>query len=644
MSAKILIVEDQFVEASTLKRTLEKAGHIVCGIAMSFDQALPYLKMERPDIVLLDIFLKGSLTGIDLASILSKENIPFIYLSANSNASTLEAAKATRPYGFLVKPFREKDVLIALDIAGYRHNYSASLLAEQERLLRELLDNVVKEKNTPEKNRILLAKALKRFVPFEYIVVDTDRESDDVDAVFCCQRIGYDDYLLSNGTQFLEQSGIKAAAYNFWRNSQAQFREPIIGNNKDLIRSCNDDAVLKSIMDTCKVRSKMGVPLLVNGTTKMYISFFSKQDQIFRPGQLEILNPLRSLLTLVIEQTRIDPERKIRDEEASMMEISQSEINPLEDIVGKSPKLLHTLDQVVQVANYDTLVLILGETGVGKEGLVKAIHKLSGRGRQPFIKINCAAIPASLIESELFGHERGAFTGATDRRIGKFEQAQEGTIFLDEIGELPLEVQSKLLRVLQEKEVERIGGRSTIKINARIVAATNRNLYQEVASGKFRMDLYYRINIFPIILPPLRERKEDIPLLVEHFLKIHGNQNQNPPKSISSSALKTLLDYSWPGNIRELEHIIERNVILNKSKLIDFIELPEDVIKFPQPPAVNDPNTDNVTLDRSEIIEALTSCNGKISGSNGTAELLGVTPSILYAKMKKLGIEWKYKY
>ena len=266
------------------------------------------------------------------------------------------------------------------------------------------------------------------------------------------------------------------------------------------------------------------------------------------------------------------------------------------------------------------------------------MHDLSMRKPGPFVKVNCAALPATLIESLLFGHERGAFTGASERRIGKFEQAQKGTIFLDEIGEIPPEIQVKLLRALQEGEVERLGGRETIKLNVRIIAATNRNLEKEVAEGRFRLDLYYRLNVFPLYLPALRERKEDIPLLAMHFIEQFCIRLNRPVLKISADNMMKLADYDWPGNIRELEHLIERSVLLSTD---DYIEITIPLDKHAEIINIKDDVTIKKIDDheRDYILKILKHINGRISGEGGAAELLGISPSTLNSKIKKLGIK-----
>ncbi|MBK6913573.1 MAG: sigma 54-interacting transcriptional regulator [Ignavibacteriales bacterium] len=245
----------------------------------------------------------------------------------------------------------------------------------------------------------------------------------------------------------------------------------------------------------------------------------------------------------------------------------------IQEIIGNSQQINYTLNKVKQVAPLDATVLILGETGTGKELIAKAIHNLSNRKENAFITVNCAALPAQLIESELFGHEKGSFTGALEKRIGKFEVADGGTIFLDEIGELPLEIQAKLLRVLQEKEFERLGGKSTVHSDVRIVAATNRDLEKEVEQGKFRSDLFFRLNVFPIVVPPLRERKDDIPLLVKYFIDKYSKKLGKELKSIKKTDIDTFINYNWPGNIRELEHMIERAIIVSEGTNLNFEKL-----------------------------------------------------------------------
>ena len=302
-------------------------------------------------------------------------------------------------------------------------------------------------------------------------------------------------------------------------------------------------------------------------------------------------------------------------------------------LIGSSPNFLAVVEQLGTVARVDCAVLIRGETGTGKEVFARAIHDASTRRHRRFVAINCAAIPASLIESELFGHERGAFTGALTHRIGRFQSADGGTLFLDEIGELPIELQPKLLRVIQEQEFERLGSSQTTRVDVRIIAATNQNLEQMVAERRFRMDLYYRLNVFPIWLPPLRERASDIPLLIDHFLRTIGGRYGKSIDHVSDDVMSAIMRYDWPGNIRELQNFIERSVILTNGR----------ELRAPIAELTNQETHDGVvrTLNdahRALIIKTLRQTNWVVGGPNGAAASLGLKRTTLITKMRRLGI------
>lgn len=305
-----------------------------------------------------------------------------------------------------------------------------------------------------------------------------------------------------------------------------------------------------------------------------------------------------------------------------------------EQIIGKSPALESVLDQVEQVAPTDSTVLIEGETGTGKELIARAVHDSSGRFARPFIKLNCAAIPFDLLESELFGHERGAFTGAIAQKIGRFELADKGTLFLDEVGDIPPGLQPKLLRVLQEQEFERLGSTRTHRVDVRLVAATNRNLVDMVKRNEFRSDLYYRLNVFPISLPPLRERREDIPALVSHFVGVYGRRMGKQIEHIPPDTMSALSSHPWPGNIRELQNFVERSVIVTSG----------NVLHPPLASLKNAAETESrgaTTLEEAErnhIRKVLEQTRWVVSGPNGAAARLGIKRSTLYFRMQKLGI------
>ncbi len=305
-----------------------------------------------------------------------------------------------------------------------------------------------------------------------------------------------------------------------------------------------------------------------------------------------------------------------------------------EQIIGMSPALEAVLEQVEQVAPTDSTVLIQGETGTGKELIARAIHNLSSRCGRPFIKLNCAAIPFDLLESELFGHEKGAFTGAIAQKIGRFEMADKGTLFLDEVGDIPPGLQPKLLRVLQEQEFERLGSTRTHHVDVRLVAATNRNLVDMVRRNEFRSDLYYRLNVFPVPLPPLRARRDDIPILVEHFVEIYARRMGKQIDQISPETMSELTSYAWPGNIRELQNFIERSVILSSGNVL---KAPFASLKAAATTAAQEA----VTLEEAErdhIRKTLEQTRWVVSGPNGAAARLGIKRSTLYFRMQKLGI------
>jgi formate hydrogenlyase transcriptional activator len=304
-----------------------------------------------------------------------------------------------------------------------------------------------------------------------------------------------------------------------------------------------------------------------------------------------------------------------------------------ENIIGQSDGLKYVLYRAEQVAPTNTTILILGETGTGKELIAAAIHNLSPRKERPLFTVNCAALPANLIESELFGREKGAFTGADSRRIGRFEVANGSTLCLDEIGELPMELQAKLLRVIQYHEFERLGSSQTIKIDVRIVATTNRDLEEEVRQGRFRQDLFYRLNVFPITVPPLRQRKDDIPLMVGSFIERYSRKLGKQITSISKETMKTLQDYPWPGNVRELESIIERAVILSPGPVLQLV----DKLKISSPPISDTVRTLEET-ERNQIMKILAETGWRIEGNDGAAAILGLHASTLRARMHKLGI------
>jgi DNA-binding NtrC family response regulator len=374
------------------------------------------------------------------------------------------------------------------------------------------------------------------------------------------------------------------------------------------------------------------IPMTVRAMKAGAIEFLTKpfRDEDLLNAVDQAINRGRQMEQLKNQPTE---EEKI-SEDALRSEISFSEI------VGQSAALGRALKEVETVASTDSTVLIYGETGTGKELIARAIHNLSLRRSNPFAKLNCAAIPTGLLESELFGHEKGAFTGAIAQRIGRFELANRGTIFLDEIGDIPLELQPKLLRVLQEREFERLGSTRTLHTDARLIAATNTDLAEKVNEKQFRSDLYYRLNVFPIVVPPLRERREDIPLLVRHFVQKYTQRIKKPIERIPSAAIDALSEYDWPGNVRELEHFIERAVILSPGS---ELQPPLSELSYQNPPsAIAAAESNSTTLreaEREHIVRTLQDTNWTIGGPAGAAARLGMKRTTLHSLVKRLGID-----
>ena len=387
------------------------------------------------------------------------------------------------------------------------------------------------------------------------------------------------------------------------------------------------------------IRSVLRLPFQLSMNRSAHIIFSSVEDNLYTSRHLSILEHCIAQISLTLDNLLAF--EQLKQEKIYLEEEINTEHN-FEEIVGTSPALREMLQKVGQVAPINSTVLIQGETGTGKELIARAIHRLSPQKNRTLLKVNCAALSPHLIESELFGHEKGSFTGATERRIGKFELANESTIFLDEIGELPLELQAKILRVLQEKEIERLGGKHVIRVDIRIIAATNRELLSEVSKGKFRSDLFYRLNVFPITLPPLRDRKEDIPLLAMHFLQKASKKMHKDIERLSDKSLNEMLAYHWPGNVRELEHVIERAVILSEERIVNF-SLSENGVHLAEENVRNTARIKTLKeLEIEHILQVLRHCDGKIRGDDGAANILDMKPTTLESRMKKWGIKKEY--
>ena len=399
-------------------------------------------------------------------------------------------------------------------------------------------------------------------------------------------------------------------------------------NSEDPRLACSDFA------------SGCAAPLIFRGRALGVLAIKSRREHAFSSEDAELFEQVAKQVAIAVENALAYNEietlkNKLEKEKLYLEEEIRTEYN-FEEIIGSSSVLKRVLQNVETVATTDSTVLIYGETGTGKELIARAIHNLSDRRERTLVKVNCAAIPTGLLESELFGHEKGAFTGAIDRRIGRFELAHQGTIFLDEVEDIPPELQSKLLRVLQEQEFERLGSSRTLRVDVRVVVATNANLEQMVEEKKFRSDLYYRLNVFPINVPPLRERPADIPLLVHFFANKFAQQMKRPIESVPKETMAALVNYHWPGNIRELQNLVERGVILSRGP---SLEIPLGELKQSTRPA-NHVNG-SITLEsveREHILRVLSESKWVIGGPAGAAARLGVNRTTLNHRLRKLGI------
>jgi len=416
------------------------------------------------------------------------------------------------------------------------------------------------------------------------------------------------------------------------------------------------------------MKSLCYIPLVNRERAVGILGLGRRKENAFNEDDAEFLTVAAGQIAIAIENALAYREiselrDKLAQEKLYLEEEIRSEMN-FEQIIGTSPPLKHVLELIETVASSDSTVLLLGDTGTGKELIARAIHDHSRRQRRTFVKLNCAAIPTGLLESELFGHEKGAFTGAISQKVGRLELADQGTLFLDEVGDIPLEIQPKLLRALQEREFERLGSTHTKKVNVRLVAATNRDLEKMIAEREFRSDLYYRLNVFPIRIPPLRERREDIPLLVRYFVQKSARQMQKQIETIPAAAMKTLTNWDWPGNIRELENFIERAVILTRGRSLELplAELSKPKTKMGAPVGSSPSGQHDIgrivreTLSemsngglkgavreydkhqRQEITRFLAETKGRVGGSDGAAARMGINRTTLLSRMKKLGI------
>lgn len=548
--------------------------------------------------------------------------------------------------------FRPSHFTLFQNVADQLSTAVANILANEELLDREAgkvlqlaVSNALADGQDWDQKLLAMVQTIQSHVPFDYVVAGLETGGQ-IRHGYGFYRTGSDEYQTLLADDFLRLARLSAEQYTQMRQ-QVDDTRPLLLTGEAFEQHCRQYALKRAISETFRLQSHALLPISLTREGRFTLAFYSRQADTYRPYHLDLLQKLRPTLALALDRLLAYEEvaklsQQLQQENTYLQEEVRLNYR-FEEIVGTSQAVRDVFEKVGKVGPMNSTVLILGETGTGKELVARAIHQASPRQAKALIKINCAALPAQLIESELFGHEKGAFTGAIERRIGKFELAHESTIFLDEIGELPLELQAKLLRAIQEKEIERLGSNKVIQTDVRVLAATNRNLEKEVAEGRFRSDLYFRLNVYPIKLPPLRERKEDIPLLAIHFSQKLSKKLGKTISGLSNGAIKEMQAYHWPGNIRELEHVIERAAIETQGgtiKNLGLLKRPEGELTVIINPAFQ--LKSYADAERELIMNTLRYCSGRIRGTGGAAQILKVKATTLEARMKKLGIKREF--
>jgi formate hydrogenlyase transcriptional activator len=514
---------------------------------------------------------------------------------------------------------------VAVAVDNVFHHQELTHERDRLRLLLEVSQAIASHRDLEELFRDL-AQRLPEIVPFDYINAVLHEPARDV------MRL----WLFVTSTPSTISPGLELPIDESPGGLVWKTQRPLIVN--DVTQERRFPRLMPLLREN-GVQSFCVVPLTTAQCRLGAMGFGSLQRRTYQEADLDFMLQVAKQIAVAVENALgykqiAELKERLSKEKLYLEEEIRTEYN-FEEIIGESPTLKKVLKQLEIVAPTDSTVLILGETGTGKELLARAIHNLSGRRERTFVKMNCAAIPTGLLESELFGHERGAFTGAIATKVGRFELADGGTLFLDEVGDIPLELQSKLLRVLQEQEFERLGSTKTLKMNVRVVAATNQDLADMVEKKEFRNDLYYRLNVFPLMTPPLRERREDIPVLVRYFAQKFARQLNRSVERIPADTMDALTAYAWPGNIRELENLIERAVILSSG--LDLV-VPLSELKASHTPNHTAQVSTLESAEREHIVRALNATNWVIGGPAGAAAKLGMKRTTLQSKMQKLGV------
>jgi len=617
----ILLVDDNPVNLQVLYQTLEGHGYKLL-LAKNGEDALAIVKKVHPGLILLDIMMPG-MDGYEVCQQIKNTNdiadSAIIFLSALNDVKDKVKGFNAGAVDYIAKPFQAEEVL--------------ARVATHIKIRR--LERTLAKKN----------KQLKKD---NSLILDSMGEG-----LLGVDKQGLITFINPAGAHILgvvEDDIIAKNFHNLLMHTDKQGQRNPLEKNK-VYHTLQDQKSRRSDNDIFWHKEGYSFPVEYTVTSLIGNNGPSSACVVFKNITKRKKNEqaLQQALSTVQQlQKELQQENSHLREQRSYLQEEICREQNFGEIIGRSKALQHTMEEAQQVAQTDTTVLINGESGTGKESMARAVHRYSHRKDHPLIKVNCAAIAESLVESELFGHVKGAFTSAISDRTGHFELAHKGTIFLDEIGELSLDIQAKLLRVLQEQEIQRVGSGEVITIDVRIIAATNRDLKEMVENGKFRMDLFYRLNVFPLTVPPLRERKSDIPLLLAKFLQNLSNKLGKPLKRVSDVSMALLMDYHWPGNIRELQNVIERSCILAKT---DTVEVDDALVPITIERQHSEESTAHTvkrqathykTLAENEkeyIILLLEDFNWLIGGKKGVAHLLDVPVSTLRSRMKKLGIE-----
>ncbi|MGI9333017.1 MAG: sigma 54-interacting transcriptional regulator [Gammaproteobacteria bacterium] len=666
-TATLLIVDDTPTNLQVLLDALESAGFDVL-VATSGQQALERAKLGSPDLILLDVVMPG-MDGFEtcrqLKSTAGLSDTPVIFMTASDETGDKLKGFNAGAVDYVTKPLDHDEVLVRLRTHLALRRLHRELHTQNLQLgaITEALTRFLRTDRSDEAVGVLLDSAVTQTASdFGIVGVLSGDETPDKVSVLAMigvhERLGWDRPFFDA----MRDSLTRVGHADYTRSSLEPRIGQVLANGETVSMTVgaatgatNDPAV-----------HVLSVPMIVEDDVVGFVTVFRGAPEYER-AETELLERFARASAAVVECERLrqlrnesESRRARAEEQASYLREEIKTRHNFDEIVGDSAALRQVLQQVERVAKTDSTVMIHGETGTGKELIARAIHNASPRAERPLISVSCAALPEGLVESELFGHEKGSFTGATAQRKGRFELADGGTLFLDEIGDMPLPAQTKLLRVLQEQVLERVGSSSSIKIDVRVLAATHRDLAKRVEMGEFRQDLYYRLNVFPMELPPLRERPEDIPALVNFFARRFAAKMGLQLRGVSQATIERLQRYACPGNVRELENIVERAVILSTGELLEVPPelLPKGAVA-PAPvrverrsPASDQPvetreegaphSRDNhrtlEDVEREHVLQVLERCDWTVAGEGGAADVLGLKPSTLRNRMTKLGI------